>query len=123
MLSVLFNSNFRSFEKLNFGFGKRNRQVVFNRFGFNSNFSFNRFSFVGLKKVDSLFASRIDSVLKQELVVNNHSFNFGLQKQINKNVEILKSNRSWRGVRHLQNLPVRGQRTKTNARTRKVRRK
>jgi small subunit ribosomal protein S13 len=30
---------------------------------------------------------------------------------------------SWRGMRHRRNLPVRGQRTKTNARTRKGPRK
>jgi len=123
MLNLLFNSNFRSFEKLNFGFGKKNRQLVFNKFGVNSNFDFNRFGFINLKKVDLIFAPRIASVLKQELSPNNYSFNSGLQKQIIKNIEILKSNRSWRGLRHLQNLPVRGQRTKTNARTRKVRRK
>ncbi len=90
MLILLFNSNFRSFKKSNFGFGKKNCQAVFNRFGFSSDFSFNRFSFVSLKKVDLIFASRVDSNLKQELVVNNSGF----QKQIIKNIEILKSNRS-----------------------------
>lgn len=123
MLSLLFNSNFRSVKKFNFGFGKKNCQTAFGRFGFNSNFSFGRFNFVNVQKIKPVFVSRIDSLLKQELVVNNYLFNSGLQKQIIKNIEILKSNRSWRGVRHLQNLPVRGQRTKTNARTRKARRK
>lgn len=90
MSVLLFNSNFRSFKKLNFGFGKKNCQVVFDKFGLSSNFSFNRFSFVDLKKVNLIFSSRIDAALKQELVVNSS----GLKKQIIKNIEILKSNRS-----------------------------
>jgi small subunit ribosomal protein S13 len=42
-----------------------------------------------------------------------------LQANIHRYIEI----GSWRGVRHRRNLPVRGQRTKTNARTRRGRRK
>ena len=42
-----------------------------------------------------------------------------LQQTIHRYIEI----GSWRGVRHRRNLPVRGQRTKTNARTRRGRRK
>ncbi|MBI4424231.1 MAG: 30S ribosomal protein S13 [Elusimicrobia bacterium] len=42
-----------------------------------------------------------------------------LQQNIHRYIEI----GSWRGVRHRRNLPVRGQRTKTNARTRRGRRK
>ena len=35
------------------------------------------------------------------------------------NVKRLKDIGTWRGHRHIRGLPVRGQRTKTNARTRK----
>ena len=42
-----------------------------------------------------------------------------LQQNIHRYIEI----GSWRGVRHRRNLPVRGQRTRTNARTRRGRRK
>jgi small subunit ribosomal protein S13 len=35
------------------------------------------------------------------------------------NIKRLMEIGSWRGMRHRRNLPVRGQRTKTNARTRK----
>ena len=46
-----------------------------------------------------------------------------LKKQIRDNIERLKHIGSYRGSRHSHNLPVRGQRTKTNARTRKGPRK
>ena len=39
------------------------------------------------------------------------------------NIQRLKEIKSYRGERHRKNLPVRGQRTKTNARTRKGPRK
>jgi small subunit ribosomal protein S13 len=39
------------------------------------------------------------------------------------NIKRLMEIGSWRGMRHRRNLPVRGQRTKTNARTRKGPRK
>lgn len=42
-----------------------------------------------------------------------------LRKEVNQNVKRLMEIGSYRGVRHRKNLPVRGQRTHTNARTRK----
>ena len=42
-----------------------------------------------------------------------------LRKEISMNIKRLMEIGSWRGLRHRRNLPVRGQRTKTNARTRK----
>ena len=46
-----------------------------------------------------------------------------LRKEISKNIKRLMEIGSWRGMRHRRNLPVRGQRTRTNARTRKGPRK
>ncbi len=46
-----------------------------------------------------------------------------LRKIIRDNIETLKRIQAYRGVRHSMGLPVRGQRTKTNARTRKGKRK
>jgi small subunit ribosomal protein S13 len=40
-----------------------------------------------------------------------------LRQIIKRNVQRLKDLRTYRGVRHLRRLPVRGQRTKTNSRT------
>ena len=42
-----------------------------------------------------------------------------LRKEISLNIKRLVEIGSYRGMRHRRNLPVRGQRTKTNARTRK----
>jgi small subunit ribosomal protein S13 len=42
-----------------------------------------------------------------------------LRREITMNLKRLKSIRAYRGIRHERGLPVRGQRTSTNARTRK----
>ena len=46
-----------------------------------------------------------------------------LRREIVSNIKRLQSIRCYRGLRHLRGLPVRGQRTQTNARTRKGARK
>jgi len=46
-----------------------------------------------------------------------------LKKEIRENIDRLKAIKSYRGIRHIVSLPVRGQRTKTNSRTRKGKRK
>lgn len=46
-----------------------------------------------------------------------------LRKIINENIQILKRIQSYRGLRHSMHLPARGQRTRTNARTLKGKRK
>jgi len=46
-----------------------------------------------------------------------------LRRDISQNIKRLMDIGSWRGMRHKRGLPVRGQRTKTNARTRKGPRK
>ena len=42
-----------------------------------------------------------------------------LRREIGMNLKRLQAIKSYRGVRHLRGLPVRGQRTQTNSRTRK----
>ena len=46
-----------------------------------------------------------------------------LRKMVRDNIETLKRIQAYRGIRHSMGLPVRGQRTRTNARTRKGKRK
>ena len=46
-----------------------------------------------------------------------------LRRDVQQNIKRLMDIRCYRGVRHLRGLPVRGQRTHTNARTRKGKRK
>ena len=60
--------------------------------------------------------SKIAKVLEEVLVEGE------LRKQIRDNVERLKKIGSYRGYRHSAGLPVRGQRTRTNARTKRGKR-
>jgi len=46
-----------------------------------------------------------------------------LKKEIRENIDRLKAIKCYRGIRHIVSLPVRGQRTKSNARTRKGKKK
>ncbi|CDZ80481.1 30S ribosomal protein S13 [Candidatus Rubidus massiliensis] len=62
--------------------------------------------------------AKINNLLQAEYVVEGD-----LRRQIQNNIKRLVSIHSYRGQRHRLGLPVRGQRTKTNARTRKGRRK
>jgi small subunit ribosomal protein S13 len=62
--------------------------------------------------------SRIAAVLEADYVIEGQ-----LRRQIQQNIARLKDIGCYRGVRHRKGLPVRGQRTKTNARTRKGPRK
>ena len=50
---------------------------------------------------------------------NNHKVEGDLRREIAMNIKRLMDIGCYRGLRHRQGLPVRGQRTKTNARTRK----
>lgn len=62
--------------------------------------------------------SRLNSILQAQFVVEGD-----LRRQVQNNIKRLMSIHSYRGLRHRVGLPVRGQRTRTNARTRKGRRK
>ena len=62
--------------------------------------------------------ARINSLLQSEFVVEGD-----LRRQVQNNIKRLISIHSYRGLRHRSGLPVRGQRTRTNARTRKGKRK
>ena len=52
-------------------------------------------------------------------IEQNHTVEGALRRQVQANVQRLKDIGCWRGLRHRKGLPLRGQRTKTNARTRK----
>jgi small subunit ribosomal protein S13 len=59
----------------------------------------------------------------QEHIDKNYPVEGTLRRQVAVNVQRLKEIGSFRGLRHRKGLPVRGQRTRTNARTRKGPRK
>ena len=54
---------------------------------------------------------------------SNHRHDPILRRQVQQNIQRLKDIKSYRGDRHRKGLPVRGQRTQSNARTRKGRKK
>ncbi len=55
----------------------------------------------------------------QKYITQNYMVEGDLRKEVNMNIKRLQEISSYRGMRHRRSLPVRGQRTKTNARTRK----
>lgn len=59
----------------------------------------------------------------QKYISENFEIEGELRKEITLNIKRLQDIYSYRGLRHKKSLPVRGQRTKTNARTRKGPRK
>jgi small subunit ribosomal protein S13 len=58
--------------------------------------------------------SRLASLLETDYTVEGP-----LRRQVQQNISRLKDIGCYRGIRHRRGLPVRGQRTRTNARTRK----
>lgn len=58
--------------------------------------------------------SRIQDIINADYLVEGE-----LQRIVSGNIKRLKDINSYRGIRHKANLPSRGQRTKTNARTRR----
>lgn len=62
--------------------------------------------------------ARVNSIIDKNYVVEG-----ALRRQIQQNIQRLKDIGSYRGSRHRRSLPVRGQRTRTNSRTRKGPRK
>jgi small subunit ribosomal protein S13 len=58
--------------------------------------------------------ARVTSVIEKRHVIEGQ-----LRRQISQNIQRLKDINCYRGTRHRKGLPVRGQRTRSNARTRK----
>ncbi|NMA61691.1 MAG: 30S ribosomal protein S13 [Firmicutes bacterium] len=59
-------------------------------------------------------ANQIREIIEKQFLVEGD-----LRREVNMNIKRLRDIGCYRGIRHRRNLPVRGQRTKTNARTRK----
>ena len=69
-------------------------------------------------RVKDLKDSELDNIRKA-MEIFNYKHEGNLRMEIRDNIKRLISIGSYRGDRHKKGLPVRGQRTKTNARTRK----
>ena len=73
------------------------------------------------KKIADLTEDEINRI--RTLIENEGSVEGDLRKELSMNIKRLIEMGSYRGLRHRRGLPVRGQRTHTNARTRKGPRK
>lgn len=68
------------------------------------------------KRVKDLTDEEVNSLRK---TIDEYTVEGDLRREISLNIKRLRDIRSYRGIRHQKGLPVRGQKTKTNARTRK----
>jgi small subunit ribosomal protein S13 len=74
-----------------------------------------------MKKVQDLGEDEVNRI--RQVIESEGSVEGDLRKDVSMNIKRLIEIGSYRGFRHRRNLPVRGQRTHTNARTRKGPRK
>lgn len=89
-----------------FGIGRKTSQDILDRTGVDRNI-----------RVKNL--TEEDAVKLREEIEKNHKVEGDLRREIASNIRRLIEISCYRGIRHRRGLPVRGQRTKTNARTRK----
>lgn len=67
-------------------------------------------------KVRALTEDQLEAIRNE---LSNYKIEGDLRREISMNIKRLMDMGCYRGIRHRRSLPVRGQRTKTNARTRK----
>jgi hypothetical protein len=127
MINIAHNLFFK-LKKRHYGLGSAHIKNTMKLFGlpyssWRSNIPFS----IKLKK-NSLLSTSLLMLANSEKFLSNFvlsfpsHFNLGLYKRKLRRLRLLKINRSLRGIRHAQCLPVNGQRTKTNARTQKLKR-
>jgi small subunit ribosomal protein S13 len=69
------------------------------------------------KKVDTLAENEVSQL--RDKITEEYKVEGDLRREVDQNIKRLMDINSYRGFRHRRQLPVRGQRTNTNARTRK----
>lgn len=69
------------------------------------------------KRTSELTEAEVGKI--REYIEKNFSVEGALRQQISSNIKMKKEIGSYQGLRHIKGLPVRGQRTKTNSRTRR----
>lgn len=89
-----------------FGLGLKSSQLILKKLKINVD-----------KRVKDLTDEEVAAIQKE--VSTNYKTEGELRKEIMLNIKRLQEVGTYRGLRHKKGLPVRGQRTKTNARTRK----
>ena len=93
-----------------YGVGRMLSNQIIEKLGLNKN--------MRAKELNEDDVARLNAILQSEYIVEGD-----LRRQIQNNIKRLIGIHCWRGLRHRLGLPVRGQRTRTNARTRKGKRK
>ncbi len=73
------------------------------------------------KKVSELSEDNYKKIIA--IIEENYKVEGELREELNENIKRLKEIGCYRGIRHLRGLPVRGQRTRSNARTKRGKRK
>ncbi len=73
------------------------------------------------KKVSSLSEEEVKKILA--VIEKDYLVEGELREEVNGNIKRLREIGSYRGIRHAKGLPVRGQRTRSNARTKRGKRK
>lgn len=92
-----------------FGIGKSRSQEIIDKANIDKN-----------TKIKDLTETEI---AKLREIIDTYPVEGDLRREVSMNIRRLKEINSYRGIRHRKGLPVRGQQTKTNARTRKGPRK
>lgn len=78
-----------------------------------------------LKQVGISEAERLKQIPEQKLeqirqiIEKEYTVEGDLRVEVSNNIKRLKAINAYRGIRHTKNLPVRGQQTRTNARTKR----
>jgi len=72
------------------------------------------------KRVNELTEDEVATIAKE---LRNYTIEGDLRREVAMNIKALMDLGSYRGIRHRRGLPVRGQSSKTNARTRKGKKK
>ena len=93
-----------------YGIGWSNVKIILSQVGIEAN-----------KKVKEITEEEFKKI--NEIIEKNYKVEGYLREAINDNVKRLREIGSYRGIRHIRGLPVNGQRTKSNARTKRGKRK
>lgn len=91
------------------------QSFIINKYGIkkSSNISYYKMFGLNVKIQSSFIKNKIKSKLLK--ITKNKTLSKKLYDNIDENVKFLKKIKSYKGIRHKNNYPVRGQRTHTNA--------
>ena len=71
----------------------------------------------GNKRAKDLSAAEVNRI--REVIEKTYKIEGDLRREVMTNIKRLRELQTYRGIRHMRGLPVNGQRTKTNSRTRR----